>query len=67
MISKSNFNKMKEQINNKIKDATLIPILAEAVINDDEDSYNTIKSFGLDNLKNKTLELVKKKEISLIF
>ena len=61
MISKSNFNKMKEQINNKIKDATLIPILAEAVINDDEDSYNTIKSFGLDNLKNKTLELVKKK------
>ena len=60
MIGKSNFNKMKEQINKKIKDAILIPILAEAVINNDEDNNNIIKSFGLDDLKNKTLELAKK-------
>ena len=60
MIGKSNFNKMKEQINKKIKDAILIPILAETVINNDEDNNNIIKSFGLEDLKNKTLELAKK-------
>ena len=60
MISKSNFNKMKERINQKINNAILIPILAEEVINDEENPNNVIKSFGLDELKNKTFELAKK-------
>lgn len=60
MISKSNFNKMKEIINQKIENAVLIPILAEEVKNDEENPNNVIKSFGLDELKNKTFELAKK-------
>ena len=66
MISQSNFNNIKETINQKIKNVNLIPVLAEKVIktNENEDYYiyndsNIIKSFGLEELKYKTLELVK--------
>ena len=51
---------MKERINQKINNAILIPIIAEEVINNEENPNNVIKSFGLDELKNKTFELAKK-------
>ena len=62
MISQSNFNTMKEQINTKLKNIKyLIPILAENVEmeKNDNDDFNIITSFGLDELKYKTIELAK--------
>ena len=62
MISQSNFNTMKEQIDTKLKNIKyLIPILAENVEmkKNDNDDFNIITSFGLDELKYKTIELAK--------
>ena len=63
MTMKSNFEKLKNQIKQKLKDIIIIPILAENVIkseeNEEEDNNKIIRSFGLTNLKSKTIEIIK--------
>ena len=62
MALKSNFETLKNLINQKLKDIIIIPILAENIIvsEDDEGGDNNVrKSFGLKNLKSKTIEIIK--------
>ena len=55
-MGKSVYEKMKKKLEEKFEDVTLIPILAKDVHTEGD---QTIKSFGIKELKNKTIEKIK--------